>query len=471
MSDLSLDFILKATGGKLLSEKAKSFRGVGTDSRADLSGQIFVALAGENFDGHGFLAAAVEKGASALLVHDESKVGALGDRATVIRVPDTLKALQAMGRAVRLQSKALVIGLTGSNGKTTTKEFIAATLAPFKKVHASKGSFNNHWGVPFTLLQLEPEKEVAVIEMGMNHAGEITELVSIAEPDVVLCTMVGRAHVEHFGSIEKIAAAKEEIYETAKPEAIRIYNLDNPWTKKMFEKASQRFPRSRLLTFSSVEAGADVLLRIARLGMREMVIEGQIAGEVGRVEVQVFGAQNLVNLMAAAAAGLAAGLKPAQIWQGLAECRTAWGRNQFVRLKSGAEMIFDAYNANPDSMAALLDNMKLLESKGKKIGVFGQMLELGETSPQLHEELARHAGVAGFDQLFFIGADEKSFRQGLEGVGYKGELHTGRDYSDSLGKTLAGSLKPDDIVVVKGSRGTKLERFVEPCEPLDFGKK
>lgn len=471
MKDLSLEFVLNATGGKLLSGQARDFRGVGTDSRTDLSGQLFVALAGESFDGHGFLASAVEKGASGLLIHDESKIGSFGDQVAVISVPDTLKALQALGRAVRLRSRALVIGLTGSNGKTTTKEFIAATLAPFRDVHYSKGSFNNHWGVPFTLLQLAPEKDVAVIEMGMNHAGEITELVKIAEPDVVLCTMVGRAHVEHFGSVEKIAEAKEEIYETAKPDAVRIYNLDNPWTKKMFDKAASRFPKARILTFSSVDPKADVVLRIARLGMRAMTVEGRIADESGRAEVQVFGAQNLVNLMAAAAAGLAAGLKPAQIWRGLGECKTAWGRNQFVRLKSGAEMIFDAYNANPDSMAALLDNMKLLEAKGKKVGVFGQMLELGGESAKLHEELARHAGASGFDRIFFIGADEESFRKGLEGVGYGGELHTGRDYSEALGRALAGSLKPEDIVVVKGSRGTRLERFVEPCEPLDFGKK
>lgn len=472
MKLITLDFLLKATGGQALATAQTQFSGIGTDSRSDLRNQIFIALVGETFDGHAFLEGAIAGGAAALLIHDRSKMEKLPSGITVVLVQDTLLAMQKLAQAVRRQSPALLIGLTGSNGKTTTKEFMASLFGGFRSVHYSKGSFNNHWGVPMTLLQLESQHEIGIIEMGMNHAGELTELVRVAEPDVVLCTMVGRAHIEHFGSVEKIAEAKEEIYEAANPEATRIYNLDDEWVSQMHRRAHQRFPKARVMTFSSdQEAAADVNLNLVKVGMRAMTVEGRIGGQRGSAEVQVFGTQNLVNLMAAATAGLAAGLSPDQIWKGLTSCKTSWGRNQFVKLRSGAEMIFDAYNANPDSMAALLGNMKLVQTRGRKVGVFGQMLELGSDSAHFHEEIASQAAGSGFDQIFFIGADEAAFLRGLKKAGFTGVIHSGRDYSAQMGQELASFLRPDDVVVVKGSRGTKLERFVEPCDPLDFGKK
>lgn len=472
MREMSLTWIVDATGGEVLSKGADSFTGLGTDTRADLTGQLFVALKGESFDAHDFLTGAATRGAAGLLIHRETPdLQALEGKVTVIKVPDTLRALQAMGRKARRESKAIVIGLTGSNGKTTTKEFTAALIAPFREVHYSKGSFNNHWGVPFSLLQLRPSHDVGVIEMGMNHAGEITELVGIAEPDIVLCTMVGRAHIEYFGSIEKIAEAKEEIYEAAKPKATRIYNLDDPLVFAMYKRGREKFPAARILTFSAKDPHADVRLSLKELTMRHLEVEGTIAGEPGVARVPVFGAQNLTNLMAAAAAGLAAGLEPGEVWQGLAHCRTAWGRNQFVKLGSGAEMIFDAYNANPDSMTALLDNMKLVKGSGRRIGVFGQMKELGAQSPELHEEIGRKAAAAGFDEIFFVGTDQQAFGRGLAAGAYAGPVHLAPDFEPGLGEKLAGGLRAGDMVVVKGSRGMKLERFVEPCAPADFGKK
>lgn len=471
MKTFELSWLLSATGGAAVSTVAERFDGLGTDTRGDLQGKLFIALAGESFDAHDFAADAVARGAGGLVIHRWTPaLEAMKGRVTIVQVTDTLTALQAMGRAARRASKAFVIGLTGSNGKTTTKEFTAAVLSPFRDVHWSKGSFNNHWGVPFTLLELEPEHEVAVVEMGMNHPGEITTLVGIAEPDAVLCTMVGRAHVEHFGSVENIAAAKEEIYEAARPDAVRIYNLDNPWTRAMHDKASARFPKARRLTFSS-ESAADVRLRIADLTMRDLVVEGRIAGVEAQARVPVFGAQNLVNLMAAAASGLAAGLGAGEIWESLGHCRTAWGRNQFVKLKSGAEMIFDAYNANPDSMAALLENMALVKVSGRRVGVFGQMRELGSQSPVLHEELGRLVGARGFDEIFFVGSDREAFQRGLKSGGHRGSVRVDEDFTESMGSELAGGLRDGDIVIVKGSRGMKLERFVIPCEPLDFGGK
>ncbi|MGZ3768987.1 MAG: UDP-N-acetylmuramoyl-tripeptide--D-alanyl-D-alanine ligase [Bdellovibrio sp.] len=472
MRSMDVQNILNVTKGESLSLLQDRFYGIGTDTRLDLSGQLFIALKGETFDAHQFLEKAVQQGASGLLIHEENdQVAKLKDKVTIIKVPDTLKALQQLGHWVRHQSRAKVLAITGSNGKTTTKEFSAALIGSVLDVHYNKGSFNNQWGVPFTLLQLPRTKDVAIVEMGMNHAGELIELVHIADPDVVVCTMVGRAHMEFFGTVEKVAEAKEEIYEAAGQDTVRIYNLDNKQTHNMYVKACEKYPRNKIMTFSSEDPRADVHLMINSMNMNELSINGIIAGLEGSAHVQVFGAQNLTNLMAAACLGLAAGMTAEQVWKGLSFCKTNWGRNQLVHLKSGAQMIFDAYNANPDSMKALIDNMKLLSVPGKKVGVFGQMRELGSASAALHEELGSWVGSAGFDKVYFIGEDSNSFKQGLQKAGYKNPSLIENTYQESAGKDLALTLRAGDIAVVKASRGTKLERFVFPCDPLDFSEK
>lgn len=412
MRALDLKSLVHVTQSQVLSTVAEQFSGVGTDTRQDLTGQLFIALKGEAFDAHQFVDKAVEKGAVAILVHEKNEqVQRLIGKVTVVLVQDTLKALQQLGTWARRQAKGQVVAITGSNGKTTTKEFAAALISTSRSVHFNKGSFNNHWGVPFTLLQLDPQKQVAVVEMGMNHAGEITELVHIAEPDVVVCTMVGRAHVEFFGSIEKIAEAKEEIYNAASEKALRIYNLDNPQTQAMHQKAIGKYSSEKILTFSSLNPRADVFFEIARMSMKEIEIKGHIQGITGSAKVEVFGAQNLTNLMAAATLALSIGMTAQEIWQGLSACKTNWGRNQLVHLKSGAQMIFDAYNANPDSMKALIENVSLLQVNGKKVGVFGQMREMGTASPSLHEELGLRVAQAGFDKVYFVGEDQESFKK------------------------------------------------------------
>ncbi|UYL09966.1 UDP-N-acetylmuramoyl-tripeptide--D-alanyl-D-alanine ligase [Bdellovibrio sp. SKB1291214] len=472
MRAMDVQTVLKATGAQVISSFADRFSGIGTDTRADLKDQLFIALKGEAFDAHQFLDKAVAQGATVLMVHeDNAQVQALKSKVTILKVQDTLKALQQLGNWARHQASAQIVAITGSNGKTTTKEFTAALISTAKSVHYNKGSFNNHWGVPFTLLQLDPKKEVAVIEMGMNHAGEITELVNIAEPDVVVCTMVGRAHMEFFGTIEKVAEAKEEIYNAAKKNAIRIYNLDNDQTHNMFVRGHDKFPQDKVLTFSSEDPRADIHMMIDSMNMKQLVLKGSIKGVSGQATVEVFGAQNLTNLMAAAALALAVGMTPEQIWNGLPACKTNWGRNQLVHLKSGAQMIFDAYNANPDSMKALLENVQLLSVSGRKVGVFGQMREMGSASAQLHEELGERVGKAGFEKVYFVGDDFDAFTKGLQKSHFSKETLIQKDFSDSAGKDLATFLRDGDIAVVKASRGTKLERFVFPCEPLDFSEK
>lgn len=471
MRKLFLNEIVKATSAKLLSQVQSEYDGVGTDTRKDLTSQLFIALKGDNFDAHQFLDQAVKQGASALLVHDSKNItDEIKKKATVFLVDDTLKALQSLGNNIRKNTAAKIVGITGSNGKTTTKEFCAAVLAHKFKVHYNKGSLNNHWGVPLNLLEMPIDTEVAVVEMGMNHAGEITELVKIAEPNIVVCTMVGRAHIEFFGSIEKIAEAKEEIYLAANSNSVRIYNLDNSQTKKMYDKALKEFSKDKILSFSENQT-ANVQMKITQMTMSSLTLEGQINQVSGKAVVNVFGHQNLTNLMAAAAVGLATGMTPTQIWKALESCKTTWGRNQLVHLRNGAEIIFDGYNANPDSMRALIENMSLLTTSGKKIGVFGQMRELGGLSKQLHTEVAELIGRSKLDSIYFVGEDAESFKKGIENSNFKGNINIQTEFTDQIAKKLSTEIQKGDIVLIKGSRGMKLERFVFACEPLDFEAK
>jgi UDP-N-acetylmuramoyl-tripeptide--D-alanyl-D-alanine ligase len=468
MKSYNLDEVAKAVDGKILSKHEGIAHGVGTDSRKSLKGQLFIALKGDAFDAHQFLNQAVQAGATALIVQEvPSSQKSVLDKVTVIQVKDTLKALQSMGNWVRKQMKAKVLALTGSNGKTSTKEFTAQILSGYKVICYSQGSFNNHWGVPFSLLNLDTVHETAIIEMGMNHPGEITELVKIAEPDAVVCTMVGRAHIEFFGTQEKIAAAKEEIYTASNPKSIAIFNIDAPLTKKMYDNMMKKQPNRPKMTFSE-SVKADVQLQLTEATFDGLKVKGFIKGMSGETFIPVFGKHNITNLLAAASLALAAGLTPEQVWKGLKNCKSHWGRNQKVKLKSGAVALFDAYNANPDSMEALLENIESLKVKGRKIGVFGQMRELGDQSQHFHHLIGLKASNVNFTKIFFYGDDYENFQKGVKESGFKGEVHVQKDFSDEFAQKLKKSIQADDLVVFKASRGPKLERMLLACDPIDF---
>lgn len=472
MAKWNLDQIAEWTQGQILSRQQTAFSEVGTDTRKNLTGQIFVALKGDIYDAHVYLDQACAQGAAALLVHElPEKFQHLKEQVTIIQVPDTLKALQNFANGYRRSLNAKVIGITGSNGKTTTKEFTAQILGTYRKTHYSQGSFNNHWGVPLTLLSAPVDTDFVVVEMGMNHAGEITQLVHIAEPDIVVCTMVGTAHLEFFGTQQNIAKAKSEIYLESKSDCVRIFNQDQDLTFDMMYPVARKYPESRMLSFSELNPEADVFFKIENLKVKEIHISGLIATEHGEAIIPIFGKQNLVNLMAAATIAYACKLSPEQIWKALPNCKTAWGRNQFIQTEVGAEILFDGYNANPDSMRALLDNVPRLLSQGKKIGIFGQMKELGTQSHDAHIDIADVAGSSGFQQIYFIGEDHEAFAQGLKKSGFQGQSFVQAEFSESLGLQLQQDLGAGDIVVIKGSRGAKTERFVPFCKPLNWAAK
>lgn len=475
--------------GRLLSGTTTTFTGIGTDTRKDLKGQIFWALKGEQFDAHDFLDQAVAQGATGLLVHRPPTAEQLKiwKDVRVLLVADTLRALQDYAHAVRLGLKAKVIGITGSNGKTSTKEFLVSLLKTEKKIHWNPGSFNNHFGLPFNLIQTPDDCDVVIAEMGMNHAGELTELCKIAEPDIVVCTMVGSAHIEHFGTTDKIAAAKEEIYLASPLRAVRIFNFDNPWTKKMLDRAIQKFSEAPRFQFSNEpeqirngDHNVVLFLADAKLGDSKtslgLRVAGRIGDQVGEVETKLLGAHNLVNLAAAAACALAADVSPEVIWKNLALCEPHWGRMQPLKTKKGIHILFDGYNANPESMAALLASLKEAGfqshfGQGRQYAVLGEMKELGESAASAHEKLGQSAAQSGFEGIYFFGPSSAAFRAGAEAAGFSKTLIISDTYEESLALKLSSMLDPDDLVVVKASRGMKTERFVQLLEPVDFKTK
>ena len=419
----------------MVDSRTPHSKGIGTDSRVDLSGLLFCALVGDAHDAHLYLKGAIEKGAAGIMIHRplteqeiaacEAKVSATGMPVAVILVEDTLIALQKLAKHWRHKCRAMILGITGTNGKTSTKEFAAALLAARFNVQYSKGSFNNHWGVPISLLSIHPSHDVAVIEMGMNHPGELETLSKLVDADAVVCTMVGRGHLEGVGSIEGVAAAKSEIYEFAPRNATFIFNLDNEHTNRMMSQFAGEGRRT--LTFG--EGAGDVSLHVKSMTSEMLTVTGEIKNISGTAEIPVFGKHNITNLMAAASLALAAGMSPQEIWKALPQCRSAWGRNQWVRLKIGARVLFDGYNANPESMRAALENSKLLlsgagenqgagssaasEFPGGGVAVLGEMRELGSYAESLHEELGRTLASVGFREVIFLGPSYKSVQKGF----------------------------------------------------------
>lgn len=476
--ELSLEELEIAVHGKVLSRVNKSFTGVGTDTRKSLKGQIFFALKGANFDAHDFLNTAANQDAAALIVsHLPEALRPLLKSVTIIEVTDVLRALQNLALFWRHNVGAKILAVTGTNGKTTTKEFASTILSQKYKTQSSKGSFNNHWGVPLSLLSIEPEHEVAVIEMGMNHSGEISELVGMSDPDVVLVTMVGRGHLEGLGSIQEVAKAKEEMYTFADPGVRAIFNIENEFTREMYLNYLTKHPdlrpaikpilfTTKLDDFAKTHA-PDIHFELKDFDITTLKIKGSIRGVEAEVEVPVFGEHNIYNLMAASALALSAGMTPEEIWKALPKCQTSWGRNQWMTAKSGALILFDAYNANPESMKAAIENFSKLRVRGRKIAFLGEMREMGASAPAVHRELGALIGSKDFEYIFFIGPSEAEFSAGVRSTDFKKTLLVTNTYKKNLALNVLPVIDRDDVVLIKASRGMELERILEELEPVE----
>lgn len=464
---LKVDKTAELLSGRLEGVTQASFHGVSTDTRAHLKGKLFVGLKGENFDGNEFCEQAIQAGAAALLVNEAAKLDPKYlSQVSVIRVADTLLALQQLALVWRSLLKGTVVGITGSNGKSSTKDFCYQIIKSSKKVHVAQKSYNNHIGVPLTLLDAPLDSEVILVEMGMNHSGELTSLSKIAKPNVVLCTMVGRSHIGNFeNGIQGIADAKEEIY-LANPKAIKIFNCDNEYTMKMYERAQKTDPDEQVKTFSSFSAGAEVSLRAQNMELESLLVTGHIKGIKGEQRVPLFGRHNIVNLMAASSVAIEVGMEPEAVWKEMAHCHSAWGRNQLHKLKSGTKIIFDGYNSNPDSLSSLVKNIfEIYVPDGKKVAVIAEMLELGEGAEPLHEQLGELIGQVDFSVVWFFGKSHQAFERGVKKAGFSKNLIISDTYKDSLALKVQGMLNPSDVVVMKGSRGSQVERVLKQWDP------
>jgi UDP-N-acetylmuramoyl-tripeptide--D-alanyl-D-alanine ligase len=435
-----------AVGGRLVGED-HAYGAVATDSRTLAEGSLFVALRGPNFDGRDFVAAAAARGASAAIV-DSAVAHALPQ----IVVPDTLRALQQLGRTWRADFSIPIVAVAGSNGKTTAKEMTAAILSRMGSVCATQGNLNNHIGVPVTLMRLEGSHRSAVIEMGANRIGDVAELMRLARPTVGLITNAGAEHLEGFGNLDGVAQGEGEMVSCLGAEATAIINADDAYAGYWRGVATAR----RIVTFG-VDAQADYMARnpVQGIELGEFVTRFALECPLGQcaVTLKAGGAHNIANALAAAAAAGAAGASLEQIALGLGDFRPVAGR---LQLKAGARdswIIDDSYNANPSSVRAGLEVLRALP--GATWLVLGDMAELGEFAEDSHAHMGAYARDCGIKRLFALGPQSS---RAAETFGPGAEWFTD---ADSLTRRLLAELAPGVTVLIKGSRINRLERVVQ----------
>jgi len=437
--------VAQAVGGRLLGAD-KNLDGVSTDTRAVVAGQLFIALNGENFDAHDFLAQAQASGAVALMVSDESKLP-LGVSAVV--VADTRLALGKLAAAWRARFDLPVIAITGSNGKTTTKEMVAAILkAAFgEAVLATRGNLNNDIGLPLTLLGLSAGHRAAVIEMGMNHPGEIAYLTGIGAPTVALVTNAQRAHLEGMGDLDEVAREKGSIFNGLSGEGVAVINADDTYAA-----AWRLMAGSRPVSTFAIDHSADVQGKVRQHGLETALHLTTPVGEVN-IHLNIPGRHNARNAVAAAAACLAAGIPLSAVAAGLGAFSGVKGRLQQRAGRNGAVILDDTYNANPDSVRAGID--VLAATIGRKLLVLGDMGEIGEASGQYHDEMGGYAKSQGVDRLFALGeATQQAVRNFGEGARHFCSI-------EKLIVAVDKEMAPETTVLVKGSRFMKMERVAD----------
>lgn len=455
----TLQDVLTATGGTLVQPgRADAFDGVSTDSRSLAAGSLFVPLAGPRFDGHDYLGRAAGEGAAGVLVERgrESLVKGLDPGTAAVSVPDTLRALGDLARLWRSRFAIPVVGVTGSTGKTTTKEMAAAIMGREKNLLKNEGNFNNLVGLPLTIFRMNAAHEAAVLEMGTNRRGEIARLTEIAAPTVGLVTNVGPAHLEGLGSLETIREEKGDLYRVMDGRGTAVINLDDPllapWAAQW---------RGRKITFG-IDADADVTAsRIAHEAERGTVFTLLAEGASREILLPVSGFHNVSNALAAAAAALGAGFGFDAICQGLMAFRPVGGRMEVWRLKNGACLIDDTYNANPASVAAALKTLQGLKGECKSTVILGDMLELGGEAERYHEEIGRAVAETGVGKAYFRGDFARATAKGALKRGMKGEQVLVDLSTEETVAHLKACLRTGDWVLVKGSRKMKMEEIVQ----------
>ena len=435
-------------GGRLVGAD-REFVAVNTDTRKLATGELFVALRGPNFDGNVYLGEAAARGAAGAIAEREGPSGF-----PVILVADALSALQRAAQSWRERLTLPVVAVAGSNGKTTSKEMIAAILAVRGSTLATAGNLNNHIGVPLTLLRLTPEHRHAVIEMGANHAGDVTQLAAFAAPSIGIVTNAGAEHLEGFGSLEGAARAEGELFAALGRDGTAILNADDS-----FAPLWRDMTVARIVTFG-LGAKADFTARDihTEATTRGFLTRFTLVAPSGEttIELQLAGKHNVLNALGAAAAASAAGATLGEISSGLARMRPVAGRLQLRAAREGAWLIDDSYNANPSSLEAAIDVLESLG--GRRVLVLGEMAELGAFSREAHLEAGRYARDHGVARLFALG---EATRHAVESFGAGASWHA--DVADLIA-AVERELASGTRVLVKGSRMNRLERVVAALE-------
>jgi UDP-N-acetylmuramoyl-tripeptide--D-alanyl-D-alanine ligase len=443
----TLAWFAQACGGELVGAAGKGeYSGVSTDTRTLQRGELFVALRGPRFNANEFVGAAEAAGAAGAVVDDP-----VTRSLPQIRVPDTLAALQATSAAWRTRFSLPVIGVAGSNGKTTCKEMTAAILSRAGATLHTRGSLNNHIGVPLTLHRLEPAHRFAVIEIGTNHPGEVEALCRLARPTVGLITNAGAEHLEGFGTVEGAARAEGEMIAGLDADKTAIINADDE-----FAGLWRGMTRARVVTFGIARpadyTATDVRTHIDASGF---VTRFRLVCPLGTeaIELHLGGQHNVMNALCAAAAAVAAGASLGQVREGLATMRPVPGRLQFKTALSGAWIVDDSYNANPSSMKAGIEVLRGVDAR--RWMVMGDMGELGDAAETSHGEIGRFAREHGVDRLFATG---KLAALAVEAFGAGAQWFAD---TESLARAVNAELTSEVCVLVKGSRSNRLERVVD----------
>ena len=454
----TVDELVAATGGKLEGKVTAALNGVAIDSRSIAPGDIFVAIRGDRTDGHEYAASALEAGAGLAVVSRPDE--AMRKAGPLLVVPDALKALEQMGRAARARVGGKVVAVTGSVGKTTTKDALKVALSACGPTHAAVSSFNNHWGVPLTLARMPRNSAFAVIEVGMNHAGEIETLIDMVRPHVAIITAIAESHIGHFDSLAGIADAKAEIFTGVVPGGVAVINRDSEFFDHLAAKA-RGCGVTDIRSFGEAE-GADIRLLRCTLHDACSCMTANVRGEEVTCKLGAPGRHVVQNALAVLGACQAAGADLARCALALADIRPPSGRGVRHKLsKDGVSLtlIDESYNANPASMRAALQMLATAEpaGRGRRIAVLGDMLELGVHAKGLHAGLAEPVVQAGVDKVFACGADMTWLWKALPGDMHGACTAT----SQELIEPLLGSIQSGDVIMVKGSLGSKMGLVVK----------
>lgn len=451
MKSMTLEQVEQFSGGRrAASDSACTVQRVNTDSRTIQPGDLFVALSGERFDAHDFIPSVAAAGASAVLVSRVHPAwGPLP--CAVIEVGDTLEGLQCLAREYRRWLGIPIIGLTGSNGKTSTKDLTSAVLGTKFQVRATRGNLNNHIGVPLTLCSMEASDTMGVVEMGMNHAGEIKALVDIALPDAAIITNVGIAHIENLGSRDAIGWEKGTLAANVRSGGVVVLNSRDPYTPLI-----ARHCQADVFT-AGIGAG-DVSARELRSMSNGTEFTLDFAGESMPAFLPVAGEHMVANATLAACLGWRHGIDPSGIVEALREVRLTGGRME-VKERAGIRFIDDSYNANPDSMRAGLSTLASSEAAGRKVAVLGPMGELGDHSETGHRGVGELAGSLKLDGVFSVGLGGHAELISLSATGAGEARHF--ETHEACGAFLRDWLKTGDVVLLKGSRSARMEKILQ----------